>query len=83
MRKLISILLIIIIFLVGIKIGSSSSIVNSSNDLFEQAKDDFENEIVIPDNDYENIDLKPKEYLPNKIARKISSILEKLIDKIA
>lgn len=83
MRKLISILLIIIIFLVGIKIGSSSSIVNSSNDLFEQAKDDFENEIVMPDNDYKNIDLKPKEYLPNKIARKISSILEKLIDKIA
>lgn len=83
MRKLISILLIIIIFLVGIKIGSSSSIVNSSNDLFEQAKDDFENKIVMPDNDYENIDLKPKEYLPNKIARKISSILEKLIDKIA
>lgn len=83
MRKLFSFVFIILILLVGIKIGSSDIITTTPTDLFEDAKNEFENEIIIPGNSYENIELKPKEYLPNKIANKISKILEKLADKIA
>ena len=77
------VLLGILILLVGIKIGSSNNVNSISNDLFEQAKDQFEEEIKMPNNEYENIELKPKEYLPNKIAKKVNNIIEKIINKLA
>ena len=83
MKKVASILFLLLVLLVGIKIGSSNDIKTTPSDLFEDAKDEFEENIIIPGNNYENINLKPKEYLPNKIANKISELLEKLADKIA
>ncbi len=83
MKKIVSSLLIIIVLLIGIKIGSTTDIASTPSDLFESAKNEFEHEITKPNNKYENIELKPKEYLPNKIAKKINSIIEKLIEKIA
>lgn len=83
MKRVVGILIIIIIFLVGIKIGSNTSFSSSSVDLFENAKEEFEEEIVLPNNEYKNIELKPKEYLPNKIANIISKILEKMTNIIA
>ena len=83
MKKVASILFLVLVLLVGIKIGSSDDIKTTSSDLFEDAKEEFEENIIIPGNNYENINLKPKEYLHNKIANKISELLEKLADKIA
>lgn len=82
MKRVLSILIVIIIFLIGIKIGSNNSI-SQTDDLFEKAKEEFEQEIVIPDNEYQNIDLKPKEYLPNKIAKAINNIIDKITSKLA
>lgn len=82
MKRVLSILIVIIIFLIGIKIGSNNSI-SQTDDLFENAKEEFEQEIVIPDNEYQNIDLKPKEYLPNKIAKVINNIIDKITSKLA
>lgn len=82
MNKIFNIFLILIVFLLGIQIGTSYVENYSSNDLFEIAKDEFETEIVKPNNNYETKQLAPKKYLPNKIADKISSIFDKLIDKI-
>lgn len=82
MKRVLSILIVIIIFLIGIKIGSNNSI-SKTDDLFENAKEEFEQEIVIPDNEYQNIDLKPKEYLPNKIAKVINNIIDKITSKLA
>ena len=82
MKRVLSILIAIIIFLIGIKIGSNNSI-SQTEDLFENAKEEFEHEIVIPDNEYQNIDLKPKEYLPNKIAKVINNIIDKITSKLA
>lgn len=81
MKKILSVLIIAIIFLVGIKIGSNNDF-SSSNDLFENAKEEFEEEIIIPSNEYQNIELRPKEYLPNKIAKIISSLIEKITEKL-
>lgn len=75
-------MLIIIVLLVGVKIGSSNDFDSSHYDLFESAKNEFEQEIIKPNNKYENIELKPKEYLPNKIASKINKLIEKIINKI-
>lgn len=83
MKKVLSVLIVILIFLIGIKIGGNTSVISSSNDLFENAKEEFENEIVVPNNNYENIQLKPKEYLPNKVAKIVNKIIEKITNKIA
>lgn len=83
MKKILSFIIVIIIFLVGIKIGSNTTFSSSKEDLFENAKEDFESQIIIPNNEYQNIELKPVEYLPNKIASIISKILEKITNKIA
>lgn len=82
MKKVLSVFIVVIIFLVGIKVGSSTSI-NKTEDLFESAKEEFEEQIVIPNNQYENIQLKPKEYLPNKIAKMIDKMIDKITSKIA
>lgn len=83
MKKIWTILIIILVLLVGIKIGGTTNYDSYNNDLFENEKEKFENEIIIPDNDYENVELKPKEYLPNKVAKIINNILEKIIKKLA
>lgn len=82
MRKVFFIMFVSLVLLVGVKIGSSST-TSTNTDLFDIAKEKFEEEIIVPGNEYENIELKPKEYLPNKIASKISKIIEKICDKIA
>lgn len=83
MKRVLYILFIILIFLIGIKIGGATPSTSISSDLFESAKEEFESEIVIPDSNYENIDLVPKEYLPNKVANFINKLIEKITNKIA
>lgn len=67
-------------FLIGLKIGGDYTI--SSNNLFEQAKSEFEEEIVKQDNNYQNKILYPEEKIPNKIAHKIDDIMQSIVDKI-
>ena len=50
--------------------------------MFEDAKNEFEEEITLPDNNYEPKTLKPKESLINKIANGIDGIIEKFTNKL-
>lgn len=81
-KKIWTIAFIILVLLIGIKIGGKTNYDSFNNDLFEIEKERFETEIVDPNNSYENIDLRPKEYLPNKVAKTINNILEKILKKL-
>ena len=79
MRKLILVCVIIFFFLSGLTLGGNFS--NGASNFFEEAKDEFENEITKPDNNYENIELVPNELLINKAAHKLESLItEKIKD---
>lgn len=80
MKNIIIVFLIFLFFLIGLNIGNNS---NTYNKLFEESIDNFEEEIVKPNNDYSAKDLKPKEGLINKIANKIDSIIEAISDKVS
>ena len=80
MKKFLLIMFIILTFLIGISIGNNSS---AYNKLFEKSLDEFEEEIVKPNNTYDSKDLKPNEGLINKIANKIDNIIESISDKIS
>lgn len=82
MKRIIIFFLIIISFFVGIKIGSSSEYNGHVPNLFEEEKEKFENEIILPNNEYENKELIPKEYLPNKVANIIDKLIDKIIQKL-
>ncbi len=79
MKKLVIVLVIILFFLVGLNIGGSY---HNYSKMFENAKDEFENEITLPDNNYKPKALKPKEGLINKIASSIDGIIEKFANKL-
>ena len=80
MRKFLLIMFIALTFLIGISIGNNSS---TYNKLFEKSLDEFEEEIVKPNNTYDSKDLKPDEGLINKIANKIDNIIESISDKLS
>lgn len=82
MNKVFNVLIILIVFLLGIQIGTSYVENYTNNDLFEIAKNEFETEIVKPNNEYEAKQLVPKKHLPNKIAEKISDLIDKIVNKI-
>ncbi|MCI6716224.1 MAG: hypothetical protein SOZ32_01210 [Bacilli bacterium] len=79
MKKVVVIFLILVFFLIGINIGGSY---HNYSKMFEDAKNEFEEEITLPDNNYEPKTLKPKEGLINKIANGIDGIIEKFTNKL-
>lgn len=80
MKKILVIVIFVFVFLMGIKIGNSYTI--SDSNIFENNKNEFEQEIVNPDNDYNSSNHVLEENLSNKIARKIDETIEKILGKI-
>lgn len=77
-------LLVIIFLLVGIVIGSQNSIGRSN--YFEEAKNNFEEQITDKNNNYQSIDTSPSGDILSKIAikidEKINSLLNAILDKL-
>lgn len=80
MKKFGLILAIFIMLLIGIKIGGNYT--SGSSNLFEEARADFENEIVTPNNTYEPKQVLPEEGVTNKIAHTIDELMQKVINKV-
>lgn len=80
MKKILVVIVFLIVFLFGIKVGNSYTI--NDNNIFENNKNRFEQEIVNPDNDYNSNNHVIEENLSNKIARKIDETIEKILGKI-
>lgn len=80
MKKILVIVIFLFVFLMGIKIGNSYTI--SDSNIFENNKNEFEQEIVNPDNDYNSSNHVLEDNLSNKIARKIDETIEKILGKI-
>lgn len=79
MKKVLIFLIIFIAFVLGLRLADSGT---STSKLLETEIDQFEEQITKPENEY-----RPKQYIPeenivNKTARKIDSIIEKIIDKL-
>lgn len=79
MKKFILIIILIFIFLIGVSIGNESS---TYNKIIDDSKEEFENEILKPNNSYEPIDLKPNEGFINNIANKIDKLIKTISDKL-
>lgn len=80
MKKILVVIVFLIVFLFGIKVGNSYTI--NDNNIFENNKNRFEQEIVNPDNDYNSNNHVIEDNLSNKIARKIDETIEKILGKI-
>ena len=80
-----TLLLIIIFLMIGIIIGSQNSI--GSSNYFEEAKNNFEEQISKEDNDYQTINTSPQGDILSKVAvkidEKLNSLLRKILEKIA
>lgn len=79
MKKIIYALLIIIIFVLGLRIGSKETY--NKNKLIDEAKSKFEEEIVTPENHYETIDGEYEENIFNKSAEIIDELIQKVVNK--
>ncbi len=79
-----TILLIIVVFLIGIIIGTQNSI--GSSNYFEEVKNEFEQEITTPNNDYETKQTSVEGNIISKVAvkidEKLNALLTKLLEKI-
>ena len=73
-------LLVIIFLLVGIVIGSQNSIGRSN--YFEEAKNNFEEQIIDKNNNYQSIDTSPSGDILSKIAIKIDEKINSLLNAI-
>lgn len=80
MRKIFILILILFVFLFGLSIGGSFN--KSSSKLFEEAKEQFESEIINPENNYSNSPLVPNNNIVNIIAKKAENLIDGVIDKI-
>ncbi len=80
MKKIILVFIMITLFLSGLSLGGNFS--SGASNFFEEAKDNFEDQITNPNNDYQNIDLVPNEYLINKTAHKIEKFINDKISSI-
>ncbi len=80
MKKIIILIIMISLFLIGIKVGNGYSI--SDSNLFESEKNKFESEITNPNNDYQAEKVVIEEGITNKVAHKIEGTIEKIINKI-
>lgn len=78
-------LLVIIVLLVGVIIGSQNSVGRSN--YFEEAKNNFEEQITDENNNYQSIDTSPSGDILSKIAlkidEKINSLLNAILEKLA
>lgn len=79
MRRILIIVILIIIFILGLKLGDNNY---NSNYLLEEEKTYFENEIIRPNNDYQSKEFVPKDNVVNKIAKKVDGTIDKVIEKI-
>ncbi len=79
MKKLVIILLIITFFIMGLKLGDNNF---NQNQLFEEEKNQFEEEIKKPDNEYDAIELTPKPNMVNKVAKKFDQTIDKFFATI-
>jgi ABC-type cobalt transport system substrate-binding protein len=77
-------LLVIVVLLVGIVLGSQNSVGRSN--YFEEAKNNFEEQITEENNNYQSIDTSPSGDMLSKIAikidEKINSLLNAILDKL-
>ena len=77
-------LLVIVVLLVGIVLGSQNSVGRSN--YFEEAKNNFEEQITEENNNYQSIDTSPSGDILSKIAikidEKINSLLNAILDKL-
>ena len=80
MKKILVLFIIIIMFMFGLVIGNTDS---SYSRIFESAKDEFEENIMLPDNEYNPKTLKPEEKTINKIANFVNKIINKISDKLS
>lgn len=80
MKKFFLGLAIFIVLLIGIKIGGNYT--SGSSNLFEEARANFEKEIVTPGNNYETKQIIPEEGVTNKIAHTIDDLMQKVINKV-
>ncbi|MBP3504027.1 MAG: hypothetical protein J6K18_02780 [Bacilli bacterium] len=80
MKKIFVLIIICFMFLFGLTIGGSFN--KGASQLFEETKEEFENEIVVPDNNYQAMQLVPNDNIVNKAAKKFEKIIDKVIDKI-
>ena len=79
MKKIFIFIVIIIFFIIGIKLGDTNY---NQNQIFEEEKQQFEQEITSPDGHYENKDLVPPKNIINKTANFIDEAIEKAINKL-
>lgn len=80
MKKVFVFILLGVFFLLGLMLGGNY---HNSSQIFEESKDNFEEEITKPDNNYNPSDNRPNGNILNKIANKIDSIIEKISKKIS
>ena len=80
MKKIFYIVLLIAIFIMGLNIGTKGTI--NKNQLIDNAKDKFEEEISTPNNEYQAVNDNYEKNLFNKSADTIDKIIQKIIQKL-
>lgn len=80
MKKATILIILITMFLLGLFLGNENN--DRKNELFMEAKEEFEKEITNPLNNYEPRPLVPYDYKINKIAKIVEEKIEKIIEKI-
>ena len=78
--KIRTILLVVIVLILGIIIGGQNSV--GTNNYFEETKDEFENEIVKPNNKYVPKEMVVEGNAISKVAVKIDDLINTVIDKV-
>ncbi len=80
MKKIGYIIILLVIFIFGLSLGTKGT--TSKNRLIDDAKNEFEEEITNPNNDYESIKEDYDENIFNSSADFIDDFLQEIIDKI-
>lgn len=78
MKKIFVFILTIVIFIIGVNLGSDSF---NQNELLEIEKEQFEESITKPNNDYEAKELVPKPNAVSKVANLFEETIEKAVEK--
>lgn len=78
--KIRTILLIFVMLIMGIIIGSQNSV--GTNNYFEETKDEFEQEIINPNNTYEPKKTVVEGNVLSKAAVKIDDLINTIINKV-
>lgn len=80
MKKICILFGMITLFLSGLTLGGDFS--KGASNFFEEAKDNFEEQISAPNGNYQNFDLVPNEYLINKTAHKLEDFITNKIKSL-